>query len=112
MAYFDIVCYCLTKKKLFVFPVLVALICFGIAWVLPPIYATELRLQVDASNSEAASIGSVSSMFKSSMGSLSQSGLASMIGSQNVMQKMKAASLAAVSRERTRLWRAISFATW
>ena len=86
MAYFDIVCYCLTKKKLFVFPVLVALICFGIAWVLPPIYATELRLQVDASNSESASIGSVSSMFKSSMGSLSQSGLASMIGSQNVIK--------------------------
>ncbi|WP_407457705.1 hypothetical protein [Fibrobacter sp.] len=86
MSYFDILCYCLTKKKLFVFPVLTAILCFVLAWVFPPIYTTELRLQVDASTSESSTLGGVSSMFKSSMGALSQSSLASVLGGQNVVK--------------------------
>lgn len=86
MSYFEILCYCLTKKKLFIFPIVAALICFTIAWFLPPIYTTELRLQVDASTSESASLGGVSSMFKSSMGALSQSSLSSVLGGQNVVK--------------------------
>lgn len=86
MGYFDILCYCLSKKKFFVFPVIVAVLCFVIAWVMPPIYTTEIRLQVDASSSESTGLAGVSSMLKSSMGVLSESGLSSMLGGQNVVK--------------------------
>lgn len=66
MSYFDIFCYCLRRKKMFIFPVVVALICFVIAWIVPPVFKTEIRLQIDASNNETLSSGNVSSMFKSS----------------------------------------------
>ena len=83
MAYFDVFCYCLTRKKLFFFPVVVALICFGIAWIMPPIYTTEIRLQIDTSGTETGNLGAVSSVLKSSsFGGFSGSGLSSILGMQ------------------------------
>lgn len=86
MSYFEIFCYCLKKKKFFAIPVIVALICFGIAWVLPPVYRTEIRLQIDTSGEEN-SLGAVSSMFKSgSLSKLGGSSLSSMFSSQSVVK--------------------------
>lgn len=86
MAYFDIFCYCLKRKKVFLIPVVVALLCFVLAWVMPPIYTTEIRLQIDASSSEMGSFGAVSSMLKSSAGGLSNGSIASLLGSQNTIK--------------------------
>ena len=87
MAYFDIFCYCLSKKKFFLFPVIVAVLCFVLAWVMPPIYTTEIRLQIDTSGSETGSLGAVSSMFKSSsIGGFSGSGLSSILGMQGAIK--------------------------
>lgn len=87
MAYFDIFCYCLTKKKFFLIPVLVSIACFVLAWVMPPIYTTEIRLQIDTSGSESTNLGAVSSMFKSSsLSSLSGSGLSSILGLQGTIK--------------------------
>lgn len=87
MSYFDIFCYCLRRKKMFIFPVVVALICFVIAWIVPPVFKTEIRLQIDASNNETLSSGNVSSMFKSS--NLSRFGggsLSNMLTSQGTIK--------------------------
>ncbi len=72
---------------MFLIPVIVSLLCFGIAWIVPQEFKTEIRLQIDASNNETLSSGNVSSMFKSS--SLSKFGggpLSSMLTSQGTIK--------------------------
>lgn len=86
MSYFDVFCYCLKKKWFFAIPVIVALICFGIAWIVPPVFKTDVRLQIDTSGNEN-SMGTVSSMFKSSsLSKLGGSSLSSVFTSQTVVK--------------------------
>lgn len=86
MSYFDVFCYCLKKKWFFAIPVIVALICFGIAWIVPPVFKTDVRLQIDTSGNEN-SMGTISSMFKSSsLSKLGGSSLSSVFTSQTVVK--------------------------
>ena len=83
MSYFDIFCYCVSRKKMFLIPFIIGALCFGLAWILPPIYTTEIRLQIDASSSDKGSLGAMSSMIKSSsMSGISGAGLSSFLSSQ------------------------------
>lgn len=54
MSYFSFLLYILSHKKMLLLPFLVAGICFGIAWILPPYYKSEIRIQIDASQSDGA----------------------------------------------------------
>lgn len=84
MSYFDVFCYCLRKKKYFLIPIIVGLICFGLAWISSPIFKTEIRLQIKAS-SDGFSMSSISSMYKS-FSSTGSSGLSSFLSSQKAMK--------------------------
>lgn len=83
MSYFDVFCYCLKKKKFFVIPFIVAFICFCLAWVMAPIYKTEIRLKIDAS-SDSSPMSALSSMYKSM--STGVSGLSSFLTNQKSMK--------------------------
>lgn len=63
MSYFSLFLYLLSHKKFVIFPVIVGLICFGIAWVLPPVYESEIRIQIEAPQG-AGAMGALSSLLK------------------------------------------------
>lgn len=46
MSSFSFLLFCLSHKKWFIIPFLVGAICFAIAWFLPPVYETEMRIQI------------------------------------------------------------------
>ena len=84
MSYFDVFCYCLKKKKFFAIPIAVALVCFVLAWVLPPIFKTEIRLKIDAS-SDSSPLSTLSTAYKS-LTSSGASGLSSFLSSSKAMK--------------------------
>ena len=84
MSYFDVFCYCLRKKKFFVLPFVVGAICFCLAWIMAPVFKTEIRLKIDAS-SDSASMGSLSTAYKS-LSSGGTSGLSSFLSSTKAMK--------------------------
>ncbi len=61
MSYFSFLLYALSHKKLLLVPLIVAGICFGIAWILPPYYKSEIRIQIDSSQSDGG-LGLLSSV--------------------------------------------------
>ena len=61
MSYFSFLLYALSHKKLLLVPFIVAGICFGIAWILPPYYKSEIRIQIDSSQSDGG-LGLLSSV--------------------------------------------------
>ena len=84
MSYLDVFCYCLKKKKFFAIPVVVALICFFLAWVMAPIFKTEIRLKIDAS-SDSSPLSTLSTAYKS-LTSSGASGLSSFLSSSKAMK--------------------------
>ena len=84
MSYFDVFCYCLRKKKFFVLPVVVGAICFCLAWIMAPVYKTEIRLKIDAS-SDSSPMGSLSTAYKS-LSTGGTSGLSSFLSSTKAMK--------------------------
>ena len=84
MSYFDVFCYCLKKKKFFVIPFVIALLCFFLAWIMAPIFKTEIRLKIDAS-SDSSPMGSLSTAYKS-LSTGGTSGLSSFLSSTKAMK--------------------------
>ena len=84
MSYFDVFCYCLKKKKFFVIPFVIALLCFFLAWIMAPIFKTEIRLKIEAS-SDSSPMTALSTAYKSLSGS-GASGLSSFLSSAKAMK--------------------------
>ncbi|MBR4785553.1 MAG: hypothetical protein IK012_09945 [Fibrobacter sp.] len=84
MSYFDVFCYCLRKKKFFAIPFIIALLCFFLAWILPPVFKTEIRLKIDAS-SDSSPMSALSTAYKS-LTSSGASGLSSFLSSSKAMK--------------------------
>ena len=82
MSFFDAFCYCLTKKKWFIIPFVVGLLCFGLAWLCSPVYETEIRLQVESSNENMMQPSMLSSSFKSGLSSLGGSSLSNFLSTK------------------------------
>lgn len=73
MSYFSFLLYLLSHKKFVIFPILVAGICFGIAWLLPPYYKSDIRVQIEDSQGGGA-MGLLSSVMKGGKGASSGMG--------------------------------------
>ena len=84
MSYFDVFCFCLKKKKFFAIPVIVAVICFFLAWIMSPIFKTEIRLKIDAS-SDSSPMSALSTAYKS-LTSSGASGLSSFLSTSKAMK--------------------------
>ena len=84
MSYFDVFCFCLKKKKFFAVPVIVAVICFFLAWIMSPIFKTEIRLKIDAS-SDSSPMSALSTAYKS-LTSSGASGLSSFLSTSKAMK--------------------------
>ena len=84
MSYFDVFCHCLKKKKFFAIPIVVGVLCFFLAWILPPVFKTEIRLKIDAS-SDSSPMTALSTAYKS-LTSSGASGLSSFLSSAKAMK--------------------------
>lgn len=98
MSYFDVLCYCLKKKWFFLIPILVGVICFCLAWVMPPIFKTELRLKIEAS-SDSSPMSALTSAYKS-LSSGGASGLSSFLSGSKAMKLFQERSVSANSSTR------------
>ena len=88
MSYFDVFCYCLKKKKFFVIPFVIALLCFFLAWIMAPIFKTEIRLKIEAS-SDSSPMTALSTAYKS----LSGSGASGLSGAETAARRLAAFAL-------------------
>lgn len=85
MSYFAVFCQCVKHKFLFLIPCAVAVICFVIAWCLPEVFETEIRLQITENSSDIGIGNGVSSLLKKGGSGLSGS-LSSFLTSQSSLK--------------------------